>query len=369
MLGVAAGSNRGTWTSSPAPGPSGVSDSGGLWYTSGMLDPTLPALILAPMEGVTDAPMRAALGEDGAFTYAVAEFLRVAHSVPSRGVVRRHVPELSAGGRTPTGLPVQLQLLGGDPDRVAETAAVAHAAGASAIDLNFGCPARTVNRHDGGAALLRQPARIRAVVAAVRAALPRPVPVSAKLRLGWDSLDAIDETAAMAAEGGAAWLTIHGRTRVAGYAPPAYWGPIGRVRERLGLPVVANGDIWTVADFRRCRDETGCWHFMLGRGALADPRLPRRVAAELGLGPGLPDTEFDRPIDWHAQLRRLVEWSRRFPGHRPEGTVRRLKQWLHLAAVHGSFAHFHAIKRATTLDELFAGLCGAADRVESVVSG
>jgi tRNA-dihydrouridine synthase C len=325
-----------------------------------MLDPTRPALILAPMEGVTDAPMRAALGEDGAFTHAVAEFLRVAHSVPSRGVFRRHVPELTAGGRTPTGLPVQVQLLGGDPGRVAEAAAVAHAAGAGAIDLNFGCPAPTVNRHDGGAALLRHPARIRAIVAAVRAALPRQVPVSAKLRLGWDTLDAIDETAAMAAEGGAAWLTIHGRTRVAGYAPPAHWGPIGRVRGRLDLPVVANGDIWTVADFRRCRDETGCRHFMIGRGALADPRLPRRVAAELGLA---PDAGADCPIDWPARLSRLVEWSRRFPGHRPEGIVRRLKQWLHLAAMHGGFAAFHSVKRAGTIDELFAGLGGPPDRI------
>ena len=81
----------------------------------------------------------------------------------------------------------------------------------------------------------------------------------------------------MAAEGGAAWLTIHGRTRAQGYDPPADWGPIGQVRARLGIPVVANGDIWTVDDFRRCREETGCRHFMLGRGALADPRLPRRV--------------------------------------------------------------------------------------------
>ncbi len=288
------------------------------WYISPMLDPNQPALILAPMEGVTDAPMRAVQGESGAFTFAVSEFLRVAHSVPGFSAVHRHVPELSAGGRTPTGLPVQVQLLGGDPGRMAKAAAIAHEAGATAIDLNFGCPARTVNRHDGGAALLREPSRIRAVVAAVRAALPAAVPVSAKLRLGWDSLDAIDETAAMAAEGGAAWLTIHGRTRVAGYAPPAYWGPIGRVRERLGLPVVANGDIWTVADFRRCRDETGCRHFMLGRGALADPRLPRQVAVELGLVARSPYDGTDQPIDWPVHLHRLVAWSQRFPGQRPE---------------------------------------------------
>ena len=102
---------------------------------------------------------------------------------------------------------------------------------------------------------------------------------------------------------------------------------------------------------------------MLGRGALADPRLPRRVAAELGLAVGAVDAEADRPIDWPVQLRRLVEWSRRFPGHRPEGTVRRLKQWLHLAATHGSFAAFHAVKRADTTDEVFAALGGSPDQI------
>ncbi|QDU20247.1 tRNA dihydrouridine synthase [Urbifossiella limnaea] len=321
-----------------------------------MLDPATPAVVLAPMEGVTDAPMRAALGESGAFTYAVAEFLRVAHTVPGRAVVRRHVPELLSGGRTPSGLPVQLQLLGGDPGRMAEAAAVAHAAGAAAIDLNFGCPAKTVNRHDGGAALLRDPPRVRAVVAAVRAAVPRGVPVSAKLRLGWDTPDAIDTVAAMAAEGGATWLTVHGRTRAAGYAPPAYWRPIGRVRERLGLPVVANGDIWTVADFRRCRDETGCQHFMLGRGALADPRLPRQVAAELGLAPAVPPDDANRPVDWAAELRRLVGWVSRFTPASPGGTVRRLKQWLAMAARHGGFAGFEVVKRVETLDDLLAAV-------------
>jgi tRNA-dihydrouridine synthase C len=321
-----------------------------------MLDPAAPALILAPMEGVTDAPMRAVLGESGAFTHAVSEFLRVSHSVLSAAVVRRHVPELLAGGRTPTGLPVQVQLLGGDPGRVAASAAVAHQAGAAAIDLNFGCPAPTVNRHDGGATLLKYPHRLRAIVAAVRAALPRHVPVSAKLRLGWDSVDPIDENAAVAAEGGAAWITVHARTRAQGYAPPVHWDRIGRVRERLGIPVVANGDIRTVDDFRRCRDATGCRHFMIGRGALADPRLPRRVAAELGLVP--PDPDPDRAIDWPAELRRLADRMAATAPGRPDRAVHRLKQWLSLAARFGTFAGFDAVKRAVTVDELFAGLAG-----------
>src|SRR4051794_16279762 len=98
-----------------------------------MLDPAAPAVVLAPMEGVTDAPMRAVQGAAGGFTFAVTEFLRVAHVVPPTHVFHRHVPELRTGGRTPTGLPVQVQLLGGDPGRMAEAAAVAHRLGARAI--------------------------------------------------------------------------------------------------------------------------------------------------------------------------------------------------------------------------------------------
>lgn len=303
------------------------------------------------MEGVTDAPMRAVQGRAGVFTFAVAEFLRVSHAVPPRHVFRDHVPELDTGMRTLTGLPVVVQLLGGDAGRMAESASRAFELGATAVDINFGCPAPTVNRHDGGAALLRYPKRIREIVSAIRAALPAHVPVSAKLRLGWDGIDAIHENAAMAAEGGAAWLTIHGRTRVAGYAPPIHWEPIGRVRERLGLPVVANGDIWTLDDFRRCRDATGCRHFMLGRGALADPQLARDVAAELGLSVGE-----ERAFDWSAQLRELVTWSHHFGMMQSDKNVSRLKQWLRLAAQFGSFTRFDAVKRAVTVTELFAAL-------------
>jgi tRNA-dihydrouridine synthase C len=314
-----------------------------------MLRPDAPALILAPMEGVTDAPMRALQGACSAFSFAVSEFLRVAHVPISHTILLRHVPELRAGGRTPTGLPVQVQLLGGDAGLMAESAATAVALGATAIDLNFGCPAPTVNRHDGGATLLRYPQRIREIVGAVRSAVPSFVPVSAKMRLGWDRVDAIFENADMAAEGGATWITVHARTRTQGYAPPVYWPLIGQVRERVGIPVVANGDIRTVAEFRRCRDESGCRHFMLGRGALADPGLAAQVAAELGLGEPSPV----RAIDWSVELRRLMDFT---PNGATGGLVKRWKQWLRLAAAYGTFARFDEVKRAACPTELLAVL-------------
>ena len=127
--------------------------------------------------------------------------------------VRRHVPELLHGGATAAGLPVQVQLLGGDPEKMARAALVCIEAGATAIDLNFGCPARCVNQHDGGAMLLQHPERLQNIVATVRAAVPAHIPVSAKLRLGWDDMRAMHVNAERAAAGGARCITIHARTK------------------------------------------------------------------------------------------------------------------------------------------------------------
>lgn len=323
-----------------------------------MLYADRPAVILAPMDGLSDAPMRAVQGETGAFTFAVSEFLRISSGVPPRRMFTRHVPELLNGGRTPSGLPVQVQLLGGDPGRMAESAAVAWQAGATAIDINFGCPAPTVNRHDGGATLLKHPERIRDIVRAVRDAVPPHIPVSAKLRLGWDSMDSIIENADMAAEGGASWLTIHGRTRAQGYAPPAHWEPIGIVRDRVGIPVVANGDIWSLNDFRRCREVTGCIHFMLGRGALANPLLSHQIAFELGLTGEKPTARMTPDFDWLPYLRLLQHYGLSIQGRRGNGILCRLKQWLMMARRHGCFLGFEEIKRLETVEELFTTLEG-----------
>ena len=329
-----------------------------------MILPDVPALVLAPMDRLSDAPMRAVQGEIGAYTFAVAEFIRISANVPGPAVFHRVVPELCAGGTTPSGLPVYVQILGGHPGRMAESALVACEAGAAAIDINFGCPAPTVNNHDGGAALLKHPRRLREIVRAVRDAVPPHIPVSAKLRLGWDSVDDIFENAQMAAEGGANWLTIHGRTREQGYRPPALWKPIGIVRSQVDIPVVANGDIWSLDDFRRCRDETGSLHFMLGRGGLGNPFLSHQIAGELGI---LKESQKQRaaeavdalktPLDWRTYLRLLIAASE--PRERISQTrhshflVQRLKQWLKIATLCGNFSDFDAIKRAESVEELF----------------
>ena len=301
------------------------------------------------MDGVTDATMRSLQGELCGFSFVVSEFVRVTREVLPAKVFYRDIPELHQGGCTSTGLPVQIQILGGEPEPMAASALVACGLGAKAIDINFGCPAPTVNRHDGGASLLRYPQRIRAIVAAVRGAVPTHIPVSAKLRLGWDSSDAIDENAAMAAEGGANWLTIHARTKAQGYRPPVDWMAVGRVQRALNLPIVANGDIWTLDDFRRCQDQTGCRHFMLGRGALADPSLPWKVSRELGLVTEEPPTS----RDWSFVLPSLARHSQGFgePQSRDARTLARLKQWIRIANTFGDFAYFDQLKLCTSLEE------------------
>lgn len=320
-----------------------------MWIEAGK-----PAVVLAPMEGVTDAPMRALLSEHGGLSFCVTEFLRVCDGKYPAKVFKRYAPEWENGWRTESGCPVQLQILGGDPDRMAETAEQAVELGAKAIDINFGCPAPTVNRHDGGATLLKYPCRMYDIVKAVRDRLPKAIPVSAKLRLGWDSIDDIFHNANQVAAAGASWITIHGRTRAQGYARPIYWERIGEVQRSVSVPVVANGDIWTYEDFLRCRDITGCEHFMVGRGAVADPVLPSAILSTLLTGK-LPENiaplgEVQTQV-WAQRVRRMTLWMQIYH-YEPYRMPSRLKQWLKIASLPRPIPWFDSIKRVDSVEEL-----------------
>lgn len=310
---------------------------------------------LAPMEGVIDAHARALLTAHCGFDWAVTEFVRVVDARLPPRVFLKHCPELANDQvATPSGVPVHLQLLGSDPTALAANAQQAVKLGAISLDLNFGCPAKLVNRHDGGASLLRDPIRLERAVAAVhRAVEGSGVPVTAKIRLGFaDRRQALD-CARAAEQGGAAHLVVHARTRNEGYRPPAHWEWIGRIRRHLAIPVVANGDIWSLEDYWQARTLSGCEDVMLGRGALADPWLAPRIRHWQRSGEHLAATEW-----WHrAELLSTYAAHKRL--RLPERiVVSLLKQWLNQMRTRDieAEARFAALKRVTDLDDFLCGL-------------
>lgn len=242
-------------------------------------------LFLAPMEGVVDWVMRDTLTRLGGIDQCVTEFLRVTDRLHPESVFYKNCPELKTGSRTRWGTPVFLQLLGGQAEPLALNAQRAAKLGALGIDLNFGCPAKTVNRHDGGASLLKSCDRVHTIVKAVRDAVPASVPVTAKIRLGFEDPTKCIEIAQAIEEAGATWLTVHCRTKTDGYKPPAYWEWIPRIKENVKMKIVANGEIWNVADFHRCVEVTRCEDYMVGRGVMSNPYIFRQIKQSLGKEP------------------------------------------------------------------------------------
>lgn len=243
-------------------------------------NPLQKTIFLAPMEGVVDWVLRDVYTAIGGYDFCVTEFVRVTDNLHPKSVFLKYCPELLTGGKTAAGTPVFVQLLGGKPEPLAENAARAVELGALGIDLNFGCPAKTVNRHDGGAILLKQPERIFKMVEAVRKAVPPHLPASAKMRLGYDNKDHAVEIALGIEAAGASWLAVHARTKMDMYQPPAYWEEIAKIREVVKIPVIANGEIWSPEDAAKCLQVTSCHVQMIGRGALAQPYLAKMIKGE-----------------------------------------------------------------------------------------
>jgi tRNA-dihydrouridine synthase C len=279
------------------------------------------------MEGLLDFVLRDILTRAGGIDRCVSEFIRITDQLLPERVFTRIVPELHNGGRTLAGVPVRAQLLGSDPSCMADNAARLAGLGPAGIDLNFGCPANVVNRHGGGAALLDDPDTIAAIVSAVRRSVPVHVPVSAKMRLGYHDDSRAVECALAIAESGAEELVVHARTKAQAYRPPAYWERIADIRAAVRIPVVANGEIWTVDDARRCRQASGCDMLMLGRGAVSDPGLALAIKADLQASVGaVPDTV---PIGWPALVPLLAKfWLLVCTRLDARSRAGRLKQWL-----------------------------------------
>ncbi|WP_299221014.1 tRNA-dihydrouridine synthase [uncultured Psychrobacter sp.] len=240
-----------------------------------------PVRLLAPMEGLTDPLMRQILTQIASdlgrpYDWSVSEFIRVTQTVLPAHVFYKYVPELHHNAKTASGTPIHVQLLGSEAQLMAENAAFACTLGAPAIDINFGCPAKTVNNHRGGSVLLDEPKIMYEIISAVRQAVPSHIPVSAKIRLGYTDTSRMDDIRGAISDSGADWLTIHARTKTQGYKPPAYWDKIDTFNQ-LKIPVIANGEIWNVEQSQRCMVQSGTTHLMLGRGAVTRPDLIAQI--------------------------------------------------------------------------------------------
>ena len=297
------------------------------------------------MEGLADPLMRNVLTAIGGYDWGIAEFVRVTESVLPNRTFLRTCPELHHGSKTAAGTPMRVQLLGSDPHFMAANARRLVKHRPAGIDINFGCPAPTVFRHRGGSALLGEPALLHDIVSAVRSQVPVDIPFTAKMRLGIaDDALAVDCAQAIEA-GGVDELIVHGRTKVDGYKPPARWHQIDRVRAAVGIPIIANGEVWTVEDFRNCQAVSGCADIMLGRGALADPLLPRKVRGEAtgGWAELVPSVA----LYWQGVRERVL----------PVHAGGRLKQWLMLLRRHYPeaevlYQRLRPVKAAEEIDRL-----------------
>ncbi len=235
------------------------------------------SITLAPMEGVLDHRLRDILTAIGGIDRCVTEFIRISQQTLPARVMEKIYPEVKRGSLTPSRVLVTPQLLGDNEQFMASNAQKLVTLGATSIDINFGCPAKTVNNSGGGSILLQDPEKIYRIVKSIKTHVPPNILVSAKMRLGYkDKCLAIDNAQAIEA-GGAHEVTVHARTKVEGYKPPAHYHYIADINEKTNIKVIANGEMWTTQDIQRCIDITGVSDIMLGRGLLACPELALRA--------------------------------------------------------------------------------------------
>ena len=275
-------------------------------------------VLLAPMEGVLDSLVRELLTEVNDYDHCITEFVRVVDQLLPAKSFYRICPELHHQSRTPSGTLVRVQLLGQYPEWLAENAARAVELGSWGVDLNCGCPSKLVNGSGGGATLLKDPELIYRGAKAMREAVPAHLPVTVKVRLGWDSGARQFEIADAVQQAGASELVVHGRTKEDGYkAERINWQAIGEIRQRLSIPVVANGEIWGWQSAQDCMAATGCDAVMIGRGALNVPNLSRVVKEN---APRMPWPEVVALLQKYTRLEKQ--------GDTGMYHVARIKQWL-----------------------------------------
>ena len=275
-------------------------------------------IILAPMEGVLDYHVRQILTEINALDYCVTEFVRITHHKLSNRTFYRLCPELHHGGKTASGTPVRVQILGQSPEWMAENAVKAIELGSHGVDINFGCPAKTVVGSHGGAYLLQYPDQIFNIVKQVRQAMGTSEILSVKIRLGWADQSYCYEIADAIALAGANELVIHGRTKADGYqADKIDWQTIGNIKQRVDIPIIANGEIFSTQNAQDCVRQSQTSDIMLGRGILTIPNLANMLRFN------------EAPLSWQNVLNILMRYATTtIEDVKPLYHSARIKQWL-----------------------------------------
>lgn len=270
-----------------------------------------PFLLVAPMEGVGDRCFRKAMASIGGFDEAVTDFIRV----PANAHIKSLARVYEADETHP--IPLAAQIMGSDPVLLAEMAQELESKGAPRIDLNCGCPSNQVTGRGAGSSLLKDPdflhENAKAIVKAVK------IPVTVKMRSGYEDISLFRENLLAAQESGISFLTLHPRTKVDGYGPPAKWELIAEAKSLLRIPLVGNGDILNVADATRMLKETGCDALMIGRGSVINPFIFHQIRAHFA--------KVDYHPTWESLSNYFHVYFKEMPEDAPEkNKIGKLKQ-------------------------------------------
>lgn len=258
--------------------------------------------VLAPMAGVADRAFRELCMGFGA-AYCTGEM------ASAKGLTMSDKKTAELLDISPSERPMAIQLFGYEPETVAAAARIAAAYRPAAIDINMGCPAPKIANNHSGSALMKDPALCGHIVEAVTKAVD--IPVTVKIRKGWDnsSVNAV-EVAKICEGAGAQMIAVHGRTREQMYAPPADWDIIAQVKRAVSVPVIGNGDIYSAHDAMMMMEQTGCDLVMVGRGALGNPWIFREINAQYEQERPLPPPGlFERLSVMHRHIEKLCEYK------------------------------------------------------------
>lgn len=325
-----------------------MAGAGAIAYTSAV--PEFPFFtVLAPMEGVGHPTFRRLVAERGGVDLLCTEFVRISRAPISGPALARSVVKVP-------GIPLSVQVMGNDADKMADAASHVARAGADIVDINLGCPMPRVVRKGVGAAMLKDPELLRRVLGEMREALNAlglGTQLSAKIRAGFDDAENVVAIARVVEEAGADFIAVHPRRRCDFYEGVADWRIVRVLAEELSIPVIGNGDIWYAADALRIAEETGCAAAMMGRPAMRNPWIFSQVAA-LRDGTEPVDPSGEDVATWLHHVRQ--EYAKAFEVRaraNPLGKLKELVRWLGRAvADEGAFKK--SALRSTTEEEFFA---------------